>query len=776
MRFSNRVHYVFLVGASFAAILPVGVNAQEQSGASEPIEEILVTASRRQQSFVEVPSAVSVIDGAVLEERSLTDIRDFAALVPGFSIDDRGSTDIRLILRGQNTGGAGASVALMFDEVVLSSSSALSNGSTVTPNFDTYDLERVEVLRGPQGTLYGATAQGGLVKYVTKAPELTRFSGAAEAGLESVDDGETAFSARAAINLPIIRDKIALRAVGYYTELPGFIDNPLLGLKDVNAGERKGGRVSLLIKPDDRLSIRLTGAYQEEEWGAEGVVEVIGSPLVANAETQRSFDLFGRTPSDRKAFQAGPAATSQFANALVEYDLGFAQLTSSSSYVKIERRLGFDISNGPAAPGATLGQFLTPLFGEPIVLPLRQNNDHEKFNQEVRLSSIPGNGPDWLVWQIGVYHSHEDVLFDQNFETFAVADTSRRLTVLPFIPGLGGLGVGGQATVADYNEWSGFGDFTFKLTDRFEISLGGRYTDIAQDGTLTNFPGVFTGLPSAQDPTIASRLTFASSEDKFTYSIAPRYAVSDDVSIYGRVASGYRPGGPLTVPGAGQNGIPASFAPDDTVNYEVGAKGRLGPVTFDVAIYRIDWTDVQILGAVTPPGGQTVFVTTNGGNARSQGIEWAFFVEPIDNLMLSWSGNAVDAELRADAPFIGGQAGDNLPYVPEFSSAIAADYSFELSDTASLRLGGTWSYVGKRNAEFIAAPVFSNNPELPDYGVVDLRAGLDLAKFSIDAMLRNVGNSRGITGYRSAAGFEAQSGQAAIVQPRSVMLRVSTRF
>lgn len=185
---------------------------------------------------------------------------------------------------------------------------------------------------------------------------------------------------------------------------------------------------------------------------------------------------------------------------------------------------------------------------------------------------------------------------------------------------------------------------------------------------------------------------------------------------------------------------------------------------------------MQILGAVTPPEGQTVFVTTNGGNARSQGIEWAFLVEPVDNLLLSWSGNAVDAELRANAPFIGGQAGDNLPYVPEFSSTIAADYRFALSEAASLRLGGTWSYVGKRNAEFIAAPVFSNNPELPEYGVVDLRAGIDLAKFSIDAMLRNVGNRRGITGYRSAAGFEAQTGQAAIVQPRSVMLRVSTRF
>ena len=778
MKGLSSVRLAFGISASLLALCSQVASAQDQADTEESVSpsEILVTANRREQSLVEVPFAVTAVSGDILEERALTDIRDFAALVPGFAIDDRGGTDLRLILRGQNTGGAGASVATMMDDVVLSSTSALSNGSTVTPNFETYDLERIEVLRGPQGTLYGATAQGGLLKYVTRAPDLTRFSGSADVGIETVKDGETSPSIRGALNLPLIEDKLALRAVGYFIDTPGFIDNPLLGLEDVNRGERWGGRASLLFKPTDRLTIRLTGAYQEEEYGAEGVVEVVGAPTAPNGETARSFNLVGGTPSDRKAFQGGSSARSQFANAVIDYDLGFAQLTSSTSFVKVDRQLGFDIGNGPGGPGVTLAGAFGPAFGEPIVVPLVQDNDHRKFNQEVRLASAPGSGADWLSWQVGVFHSREDVLFAQDFQTFAAAQISRPVTVLPFIPGIGGLGLGAQRTEADYSEWSGFGDVTFKLSERFDISVGGRYTDIRQDGTLTNFPGVFTGVPSATNPAIASVVAFDSSENKFTYSIAPRFAVSDSVSIYGRIATGYRPGGPLTVAGAGQNGIPAAFDPDNTVNYEIGAKGDLGPLAFDVAVYRIDWTDVQVLGGVTPPGGQTVFVTTNGGEARSQGIEWAFSATPVQDFTISWSGSAVDAELTSDAPGIAGLAGDNLPYVPKFSSTVDLDYRIPLSDTAAVRLGGSWSHIGERNGEFIAFPLFSNNPEIPDYDTVDLRAGLEFGNYRFDALARNIGNTVGITGYRSAAGFNGETGQAAIVQPRSFILRISGQF
>jgi outer membrane receptor protein involved in Fe transport len=171
-----------------------------------------------------------------------------------------------------------------------------------------------------------------------------------------------------------------------------------------------------------------------------------------------------------------------------------------------------------------------------------------------------------------------------------------------------------------------------------------------------------------------------------------------------------------------------------------------------------------------------VFVTTNGGEARSQGIEWAFSATPVQGFTISWSGSAVDAELTSDAPGIAGLAGDNLPYVPKFSSTVDLDYRIPLSDTAAVRLGGSWSHIGERNGEFIAFPLFSNNPEIPDYDTVDLRAGLEFGNYRFDALARNIGNTVGITGYRSAAGFNGETGQAAIVQPRSFILRISGQF
>jgi outer membrane receptor protein involved in Fe transport len=341
------------------------------------------------------------------------------------------------------------------------------------------------------------------------------------------------------------------------------------------------------------------------------------------------------------------------------------------------------------------------------------------------------------------------------------------------------LALGRSITDANYEEISGFGDVTFSFGERWRLSVGGRYTTIEQDGVGTNRPGLFTGPPSPSDPTIASRRTFASDEDKFTFSVAPRFIVSDDVSLYARVASGYRPGGPINVVGAGSGGIPSEFGPDDTLNYELGAKGRLldQRLAFEFAVYQIDWSDVQVLGAVFPAGAsQPVFLTTNGGDARSRGVEWSLAFRPVEAVTLSWNGAVTDAELTSDAPGIGGSAGDDLPFVPRLTSSVAVDYRRELRAGVELGLGGTWSHVGKRFGEFAAFPVLSNNPEIPDYDTVDLRASLKLSRMQIDASVRNIGDSRGITSYRNAFGLDGLSGQATIVQPRTYGLRFAVTF
>ncbi len=733
--------------------------------------EIVVTANRRQENIVDVPMSVTALAGDDLNRKGLTQIESFASQVPGFSIENQGRIGIRLVLRGQNTGGSvgGAAVASMIDEVVLTSGSALSRGALVTANLDLYDVERIEVLRGPQGTLYGANALGGLLKYVAKKPDLDRLGGSGELGVENVRYGETGYSVKGALNVPIATDVAAIRVTGYYNDVPGYVDNPLLGLDNVNGGELYGGRAALLVQPSDALSVRLTAGFQKDRYGSEGITQLVGAPTVSDSETSASFRIVGGRPIETLRFAGNTGGDFEYYNGLIDYDFGSVQLTSSTSYLKGKRTFFVDASNGPAAPGLTLAQALGGLFPEPIVAVLDQTNSFEKFNQEIRLSS---DGDGALRWQVGVFYSNEDILFDQTFQTRAAADTSRNVGVSPFIPGLGGLSLGGSLTLADYEEISGFGEATLRIGDRFELSLGGRYSHIEQSADASTSPGLFTGPTPTTNPTIDS------SEKKFTFSVAPKFELSDDISLYGRIASGFRPGGPITTPGAGTL-FPASFGPDQVVNYEVGIKGRTpsGLLTFDVAAFYIDWKDIQIVSAfVNPNSGQSFFVTGNAGKARSQGLEWAFGLRPVRGLDLGWTGAITDAKIRTDAPGLGASRGDHLPYVPRVSSAVNVDYSVPLTANLTGNLGATWNHVGARNGEFSTSPALSNNPRLPAYDSFDLRAGLAFDRFRVDELVRNIGDRRGIVLYRSSGGFEATSGSGVIIQPRTISLRLSADF
>jgi iron complex outermembrane recepter protein len=751
----------------------VSMPAYAQS-ATETVEadpaEIVVTANRRLENIVDVPLAVTAISGDVLNRKGLTQIENFVSQVPGFSIENQGRVGVRLILRGQNTGGAvgGATVASMIDDVILTSGSALSRGALVTPNLDLYDVERVEVLRGPQGTLYGANALGGLLKYVSRKPDLDTFGVKSELGIDSVRYGETGYAAKAAVNVPIASGVAALRVSGFANDVAGYVDNPLLGLSDVNGGKLYGGRAILLVKPSEALSLRLTAAFQKDRYGSEGITQIVGAPVNSNTETSASFRLFGNHPVENLQFAGNTRGSFEYYNGLVDYDFGAVQFISSTSYVKGARRFFVDASNGPAAPGLTLAAALGGLFSEPIVAIVDQENSFTKFNQELRLSSES----DALRWQIGAFYSNEDIVFDQGFLTRAVADTSRSVTVLPFIPGLGGLGLGDSLTVADYEELSGFAEATFSFGERFELSVGGRYSNIKQTVDFSTGAGLFTGPVDSAIPTNKS------SENKFTFSIAPRFELTEDISAYARVASGFRPGGPITLAGAGTL-FPASFKPDSTVNYELGLKGSTANrlLTFDVAAFYIDWKDIQIVSAfVNPNSGQSFFLTGNAGKARSQGIEWAFGLRPVSGLEIGWTGAITDATLRSDAPGLGGSKGDFLPYVPRVTNAVNIDYSMPLSDGLTASFGGTWNHTGARNSEFSTSPALSGNVRLPSYDSFDLRAGLAFDRFRIDALVRNVTDVRGLILYRSTAGFNATTGSGVISQPRTFSIRLSSDF
>jgi len=746
-------------GASFTAISLAALACATAASAQSPAparpqpsavkadsEEIVVTANRREQALFDVPAAVSAISGATLTSRGLVQIQDFATQVPGFSIETVGRTGVRLILRGQNTGGAGASVATMVDDVVLNDATANSNGSTVTPNFETFDLERIEVLRGPQGTLYGATAQGGLLKYVTNKPKLDKSEGAVEIGAQNVRYGETGYSAKGVINVPLSQGVAALRVMGFYNDVPGFIDNPTLNLKDVDSGSHSGVRASLLVKPSSALSVRLTAFTQSQDSDSEGLVDVKGA--APNAESGASFGLVTGKLIARKPLRESVEGKYSYYNAVVDYDFAGATLTSSTSYAKGERTIAIDATGTIPLAGASVR--------------LAQVNDHDKFNQEFRLAS---RGDGRAQWQGGLFFSRQDVTSDQRI-------TQTGAFPIPLPPPFPALPVpsvlSDSKAPAKYEEISGFGDATFALAEKFDLSLGVRYTSINQAFSSRSEPAFFNGGALVVIPKTKT------DETKFTYSIAPRYEFSDDVAVYARIASGYRPGGAVSQ--ATLPGVPKTFNPDNTVNYEVGSKGALvnGLLSYDVALYQIDWTDAQVLSSASGPAGP-VFFTGNAGEARSRGFEWSFGLTPAQGLTLGWNGAYTEAELTQSAPGIGGAKGDALPFVPKTTSALNVDYARPVGET-TVTVGASWTRVGERFGAFNSSPFVSNHPRLPKYDTIDLRAGVAFSRYKLDALVRNASDEQGITSYRNGTGFVFPSGQADIITPRTFVVRASASF
>jgi outer membrane receptor protein involved in Fe transport len=756
--------------------------AVAQDKSAGVIEEVYVTASKRDERLLEVPMAVTAIGGEALIQQNLLQIEDFVEQVPALSIEKLGARATRVILRGLNAGGASATVATMIDEAVLSYASGTSNGGIDIANIDPYDLARVEVLRGPQGTLYGAAAVGGIVKYVTTAPNLEQVEGDLEGTWESIADGDGGYTMRGMVNVPLAEGKAAFRATGFYKELPGFIDNPLLGRDDANSGERQGARAQLLYVPTDRLSIRLLAMMQDQEYDDFGAVEVVGAALTPGERSPSEFDIANGGNLQWNTLYPSISDNETRLYALtVNWELGNVNLLSATSYGEINSTFRNDISSLEAAPGFPFSQALGPLFGVPeAVFWGNQTNDLEKTNQEFRLTSIDpvAIGSVNMDWQLGAFYSKEDVVFNQFFDAID-PDTGAVLLSDIFAPlGAPQLPAGGSFLPADYEEYSVFGEVVLHLSEKFEIALGGRYSDNEQFSQVTNAAGVLNGpFDVVNDPT-------TSSEDAVTWSIAPKYYLGEDQVLYARIASGYRPGGPvLTIPGATPD-FPTSYDADTSVNYELGIKGRSesGRFSYDVAAFFVDWEDIQILTQfVSPTSGQTFNVTGNAGLAESLGLEWNLSMELLEGLAVSVNGAWVQAELTEDAPGLGGVKGDQLPATPELSYTINLDYSTMIGNTP-VSAGLSWRYSGERYNNFGAPTPGSDEPrapgshvEMPSYETLAANIQANFGKFRVRVFGRNLTDEIGLNTYNTGGGYQ-NTGRAYIIQPRTLGVSVGYEF
>lgn len=729
--------------------------------------DIVVTANKRSESVLEVPQALTAISGDALAYRNQAQIENFATQVPGFNLQSFGSNrGLKLILRGINAGAAAATTAVIVDETPFSYQSGLALGDRNTANIETFDMERIEVLKGPQGTLYGASAEGGLLKYVTNRPNLNEFQASGELAAEHVRHGEWGGSVRAMINLPFWDGKGAIRATGFYVDVPGFVDNLLIGRQNSNNGRRYGGRISVLLEPSNDFSVRLTAVRQDQRFFDDGSIDVVGADADPENGPPNQFDpAYGRRLVHNSYYGNPSNNKLELFNATVNADLGFADLLSSTSYGTLDNRFRLDITTGSAGPGVTYADLFAADYDGPLAIRTRQTNAGKRWNQELRLSSKPKTSLGGMEWQwlIGGFYAHERNTFDQSIQ-FVNIDTDQEL-VSP-APG------GGSRLPSTYKEYAAFANTTLHLTEQLFVQGGIRYANINQTSTSTTFPGAFFGSGTE----VVTAPTFRSSENKVTWSAQIGYNPTPETLLYGRVATGYRSGGPQFAVSGLPADVPATYRPDNLTNYEAGTRTSFFDrmLTIDVAAFYIDWKDVQVTTSYLSEESGTEFqITGNAGAATSKGVEWAIGLTPITGLRLSNTGAYTDAKLTVNAPSLPGFRGDALPFVPRWSTAVSVDYEAELPGGRKGFAGLSWDYTGRRFSDF--SRFGPSHYRLPSYNSLNGQAGVDFDRYSASIYIRNLTDNRGIVNYSQNGGF-GFTGNANIIQPRTLGIKLTARY
>lgn len=749
---------------------------QAQTAAEDVREgDIIVTAQKRIQTLQEIPQSISVVGAAQLEQQQATSFIDYAALVPGLSLQQANPGQSRVVLRGINTGGASPTAAVYVDDTPFGPSTGQSNGAILAGDIDTFDIERVEVLKGPQGTLYGANSLGGLVKFVTAEPKLGKLEGRVQAGVETTKSGGEGWNGNAVLNVPI-GDMIAVRASGYYRKVGGFIDTVGIARKDANDYQSYGGRASILFKPSEDLSVRLTGIAQNIRSNSRASFDA--DPITLKPQA---------TDPNTGAPTAGRLTRSEFYpeqnnvdyrlyNGTIDWDLGPVALTSVTSYGTLTQHEVYDASY--QLPGIA-----DAIFGGPGVPPLGITfpalAGQKKFTQELRLQSSDSETFEWLV---GGYYTREKGRLFQRYLPFELGTGAAIDPTLTLPAGPGGANITFPDFIraeldSRYREYAGFGSVTWHFSPRFDITAGARYSHNSQstrqllDGSLLFFTG---------SPNIPDIVTGKSSENVFTWSVSPRLELSDNATVYARVAKGYRPGGPNVVPpGAGPN-FPSQYNADTLISYEAGVRAETADRTFaiDASVYYLDWRKIQVLVTYNTAIGP-VSADGNGDSATSKGVEMTATLRPTRGLSIVVNGAYNDAHLDQDLPpGNGGFAGDRLPYAPKWTANVSADYEWSLGEDLTAYVGGSVRMISDQVTDFDNnyQTVFGRRLTIDGYSVVDLRAGIDFGRFNLSVYAKNVTNNQGLT---DAGQFAARPGTAVLaspIRPRTLGMTLGASF
>jgi outer membrane receptor protein involved in Fe transport len=703
-------------------------SAAEKSSTGK-LETVIVTAQKRQERLVDVPMSVAVVSAEDLAKQGVLQFRDYADRIPGLSYYTLGAGYTQVSLRGVTVGqDISPTVGIYLDDVPYGSSTAYAGGAWTALDVSLSSVERIEVLKGPQGTLYGSSTVGGLIKYVTRAPDTRRFGWEGRLGTATVRHGDFGYDAFLGVNIPLVEDKLALRVSGFDTHDGGYVDDVISGREDVNSSDIYGGRVDLLYRPTEKLSLRLNGFLQSTS--REGMTQVdytfTGTPVHG--------ELLQRRLTDEPFYNRF-----RLASLTLTYDFGSVSLMSISSYQETAPFIAADISALYVPLLATFGRTYSSV---------RTDNyyDTDKVTQELRLVSA---GAERLEWLLGAFYTRER---SEVRSSLVLRDSVGLLAVNDVLD---------ASIPSEFKEIAGFGNLTFHVTDRFDVSAGVRYAGYDQSFNQ-----------QASGRLIASTPSRRAEDDVYTYLATARLRLADATSTYVRYATGYRPGGVNFVSISPTTGLPVTgenYDSDDLNSYELGLKHEAddGRWAIDVSGYYIDWNDIQIFGRRN-----SVSVRTNApGGATIKGAELAFSSHPVAGLSLSVSLNLQEARLKEADPDLRAAKDERLPNSPDQSGTLGADYTFP-SASWNPSVGATIRYASRRTSGYDSGIGARRQYELPAYTMVDLRAGATVGRVRIQAYARNLFDKRAELSAYTTYG----SPLVTIAQPRTVGLTASIDY
>ncbi|MEM1110815.1 MAG: TonB-dependent receptor [Pseudomonadota bacterium] len=662
--------------AAAGAVYSGQVIAQDESAV---LEEVIVTASRRSESVQDIPYNITAVTGDFLLNQGADDLRKLSQFVPGLQLIDVGARDVgQATLRGMNIGELTAAETQQGESIAR-----YINDTPLQIDYKLFDIDRVEVLRGPQGTLYGRGALGGTIRYILNNPTTDGIEGRLNGRVYQMEESDgTSYRMSGVLNLPL-NDTLALRVSGSYLDEDGFVDytevllepgvsNDSRVVDDVNTEETTSIRAALRWEPTDDFYGQINVLFQEQKAG--------GRQATNEDFTGDEFELPMRYLEPRDA-----------EDTMVNLELGwksrYVELFSSTSYTDFDAegtRDGTDI----------LCEAINPYYCEfPEFSAFTVDEDEtEIFVQEFRLLSTDA-GPERVDWIVGAFYEEEQ---DKNlFQEFTPGFTD----FIGIDTGFGDLEFEFKDDTT-YTELAIFGELTVHITDAWQVTGGARYFDQETDIEFACTSVIFAGV-------IEDCISGKGSIDDTVFKFNTSYNFTDDIMLYATFSEGFRRGGVNAGPFLQSD--EQTFDSDAVENYELGWHTTLadGRLIFNGAIFRIYWDDLQVPGRSEVAG---VTIIQNANEGVIDGVELSAQAALGDNLTFNGWITYYDTGLDGDAPEIGGMDGDAFPGVPELQANVGLDYVLPLS-------GGDVIFRG--NAYYKDEVATQLNSGLPDYLVLD---------------------------------------------------------